>query len=368
MPVDELEEFEFRARAEREAGIRRTPKQMYGAGQKYLSASDDPKNVGLLKAAQSLDEGMTKVGGMATDYLSSKGAPPQVAGAAGTAVKMLPDIATFPLSSLRAATKVGVPLSQMAGRQAEKLMGEALKPTPTQWLSGEGKAAVKTMLEKGLNVSEKSVVKLEAELKSLQDRVSNAIKTSGGTVPKDEVVKTIKQAKDQFKGGTSELDDMKIIDAVVKQFEKAPSVRGMKDIPVQVAQRMKVLEGQKLRDYYGVPGMGPEIAARKGTTRGLKEGIEKVFPEVKELNAEEQKIYRTLPVLERKAMMEIGRDKVGLAFLAHNPKAASAMVIGKSSMFKSWLSNRINQYANSMMPRGIESAGAMSLYEVGKGQ
>jgi hypothetical protein len=337
---------------------RRSPKQM------YLSESDDPSKVGIFNALESVEKGIYEAGGKVTDVASKMGLPPAVAAGAGY-------LTNVGLNALGGgvggdiAKISAVPLQKLSRWTAEELMGSALKPSVSQWKSGEGATAVKTMLEKGLNVTPKGITKLHTELESLQQRVSDAISKSGGTVSKADVVKTIEDAKSFFRGGTSEIEDMKIINDVVNQFEKAPSVKGLKDIPVQVAQRMKQLEYRKLDKAYGTLGDAEETA-RKGTARGLKEGIEKVAPEVKELNAEEAKIYQTLPVVERRAMMEINRNPGGLALLTHNPKVAAIFMGDKSSAFKSWLANKINEIARHA-PSVARTAGqtGASLAEIG---
>ena len=340
------------------AKSKRSPKQM------YVSQSDDPSKVGITNALGSLEKGIYEAGGKVTDVVSKMGASPGVAAGAGY-------LTNVGLNAIGGgiggdiAKIVGTPLSKLGRWTAEELMGSALKPSVQQWKSGEGKVAVDTMLEKGLNVSPKGITSLHTELEGLQQRVSDAIANAGGKIPKADVVKTIEEAKTFFKGGTSEIQDMKVINDVISEFEKAPSVKGMKDIPVQVAQRMKQLEYRKLDKAYGTLGDAEETA-RKGTARGLKQGIEKVAPEVKELNAEEAKIYQTLPVVERRAMMEINRNPGGLALLTHNPKIAAIFMGDKSSAFKSWLANKINEITQHA-PAVARSAGqtGTSLAEIG---
>lgn len=319
------------------------------------------------------DELAYEAGGKVTDIASGMGASPKTSALLGGSANI--GLNMFPLGGVAklGAKTLGLPMSWMAKRGAEELMGSALKPSASQWAKGEGKIAVDTMLDKGLTVSNKSVAKLNTELEGLQKQVSDALAKSNATVPKADVVKTIEEAKKFFKGGTSEVQDMQVIKDVIKEFEKAPSVKGMKDIPVQVAQRMKVLENRRINKGYGTLGDAEETA-RKGTARGLKEGINKVVPEVQHLNAAEKQIYDTLPVLERRAMMEINRNPAGLAALAHNPATAAAMMLDKSSAFKSWLANKLNMLTKTI-PGTAQSAadiggeaGAISLYEMGKKQ
>jgi hypothetical protein len=338
--LSETEELEYLRMKKRksmasQAPERRSPKQM------YASQSDDPSKVGIFNALESIEKGIYETGGKVTDVASKMGASPGVAAGAGY-------LTNVGLNAIGGgvggdiAKIAGTSLSKFGRWTAEELMGSALKPGVQQWLKGEGKIAVDTMLEKGLNVSPKGIASLRTELEGLQQRVSTAIEKSGGKIPKSDVVKTIEDAKSFFKGGTGEVQDMKVINDVIKEFEKAPSVKGMKDIPVQVAQRMKQLEYRRLDKAYGTLGDAEETA-RKGTARGLKEGIEKIAPEVKGWNAEERKIFDTLPVVERRAMMEINRNPGGLALLTHNPTVAAIFMGDKSSAFKSWLANRINE-------------------------
>lgn len=337
---------------------KRSPMQM------YVSQSDDPSKVGIINALVSLEKGIYEAGGKVTDVVSRMGASPRVAAGAGY-------LTNVGLNAIGGGIggdigrMIGTPLSKLGRWTSEELMGSALKPSVGQWKSGEGKVAVDAMLEKGLNVSPGGITKLHTELEGLQKQVSDAIAKSGRTIPKVDVVKTINEAAQYFKGGTGEVQDLKVIKDVVNEFVKAPSVNGMKDIPVQVAQRMKQLEYRRLDKAYGTLGDAEETA-RKGTARGLKQGIEKAAPEVKEFNAEEAKIYQMLPVVERRAMMEINRNPGGLALLTHNPKVAAIFMGDKSSAFKSWLANRINEITQHA-PAVARTAGqtGTSLAEIG---
>lgn len=307
-----------------------------------------------------------RAGGAVTDIAAKTGLPPEVSGAIGYGTNVgLQSIGMLGGGEL--VKPLAIPLKKISDWSSKELMGSALKPSASQWATGEGDVAIKTMLEKNLNVSKGGILALRSELGTLQNKVSDAIAKSGKTVPKADVSKTIAEAMSYFKGGTGEISDLKIIKDVIKEFESAPSVKGLKDIPVQVAQRMKQLEYRRLDKAYGVLGDAEETA-RKGTARGLKEGIEKQFPEVKGWNAEEQKIYKTLPIVERRAMMEINRNPGGLALLTQNPSVAAIFMGDKSSAFKSWLANRINQSSQSLpvATRALGQAG-VSLGEIGSG-
>jgi hypothetical protein len=367
--ADESEEFEFRMRLEKEQAaqsVRRSPKMMTTALNMagFLAGGGPIGKLGR-EGSKSADEASYKAGGAVTDFASKMGASPAVSGGAGLATNVALQSIPALASGAAGARVLSVPLAKVGRVGAEELMGSALKPSTPQWLSGEGKAAVDTMLEKGLNVSKGGILKLHEELEGLQKQVSTALENSNAKVPKADVVKTIQEAAKYFKGGTSETQDLKVIKAVINEFEKAPSVKGMQQIPVQVAQRMKQLEYRKLDKAYGTLGDAEETA-RKGTARGLKEGIEKAHPEIKGWNAEEQKIFKTLPVVERRAMMEINRNPGGLALLTHDPAVAAVFMGDKSSLFKSWLANRMNQFAQGGGSKVAGAAAGVPLSEIGQ--
>lgn len=228
--ISEEEEFEFRDRAEKEAGRRRSPKVMTPTtgwteparpkGAPFASASDDPSQVGLMGATRSVDEGMTKVGGAVTDFASSKGASPGVAGVAGTLTKMLPDLATLPLSSIGGAAKAAS--NTTLQNMAKWWMAKALAPTPTQWKTGEAAKAIDTMLEKGFSPTKAGVEKMHASVDDLNEKIANVLKDSTATIDKNAVLGPLMERLEKFKENVTPSANINILKKAWKEFTEHP--------------------------------------------------------------------------------------------------------------------------------------------------
>jgi hypothetical protein len=96
-----------------------------------------------------------------------------------------------------------------------------------------------------------------------------------------------------------------------------------------------------LSKKYGQMG-GAEVEAQKGLARGLKEEIANAVPEIAGLNAQESKLITTLNVTERRALMEMNKNPMGLASLASNPASWAAFMADKSALFKSLTARMLN--------------------------
>lgn len=364
------------ADAIRESQPRRSPRVMSPAtgwveparkkGEPFASSSDDPKQVGLMGAMKSLDEGMTKAGGATTDWLSSKGVPAPVAGAAGTAVKMIPDLVTLPLGSIGggAAARAGGVALQDIGKS---FMQQAVKPTLETLKSGEAATAIDTMLKKGINPTHGGVEKLRDMIDVLNVQVKDAIASSVETVNKGKVGKSLIDTFNKFKNQVNPKADLEAIRKSWMEFRSHPDLIGKTEIPVQKAQELKQGTYDILRKKYGQLGSA-ETEAQKGLARGLKEGIAEKIPQIAGLNAEESKLIKTLNVAERRALMSMNNNAGGLAWLTTDPKKFAAFVADKSPLFKSLLARMMYSAGEAVAPAGkATGAGAgVSLYELGK--
>lgn len=370
----EQEEFEFRARAEQEFGVRRTPKQMYNAtgftqaapmrGQAVAGSSVGTG--GLPGAMKSMDEGMTKAGGAVTDYLSSKGVPPQIAGFEGMMTKMLPDLATLPLGGIGggATARAGGVALQNIGKS---WMQQAVKPTLETLKSGEAAIAIDTMLKKGINPTPGGVEKLRDMIDVLNVQIKDAIASSTETVNKGNVGKSLIDTFNKFKKQVNPKADLEAIRKSWMEFRSHPDLIGKTEIPVQKAQELKQGTYDILRKKYGQLGSA-ETEAQKGLARGLKEGIAEKIPQIAGLNAEESKLIKTLNVAERRALMSMNNNAGGLAWLTTDPKKFAAFVADKSPLFKSLLARMAYSTGVSIAPSGaaVGAGAGVSLYELGK--
>jgi hypothetical protein len=227
---------------------------------------------------------------------------------------------------------------------AEKLMQSAIKPTIKQLQSGDAQTAIQALLDYGINPTKNGVEKLRALVDDLNSQISGKIAASSATVPKSDVLGALAGVRAKFGNQVSPTADLAAIQRVADDFAGHPAI--VPDIPVQVAQEMKQGTYRVLNGKYGQLGSA-ETEAQKALARGLKEGVGKAVPDVIPLNAEEARLLKTLNVAERRALMELNKNPVGLGALASDPAGLVAFLADRSAAFKSLAARMVNSAANA---------------------
>lgn len=216
---------------------------------------------------------------------------------------------------------------------SERLMQSAIKPTIAQLRTGEADVAVKTLLERGINPNEAGVNKLRALIDDIDNQITAQISASPAVIDKQNVLARLAGTRQQFTNQVSPTGDLNAIQAVSDDFVAHPGFPGQA-IPVQAAQDLKRGTYKVLAKKYGQMG-GAETEAQKALARGLKEEIATAVPAVQGLNAEQAKLLTTLEVAERRALMELNKNPMGLAALAQSPSSWAMFMADKSALFKS---------------------------------
>lgn len=268
-------------------------------------------------------------------------------------------------AAIGAVLPVGTQLAAEAGNAAgtgmqdlaKRLMWSALKPTLRAQQSGDADIAVKTMLDKGLNVSTGGVEKLESMIDDINSQVSGIISNSNKTIPRRDVMKVVPQIRRNFANQVDPTADIEAIRGVASRFGNDPRwianpQTGAAEMPIQTAQAIKQGTYKVLSGKYGEMGSAA-TEAQKGLARGLKDAINAAEPAVIGLNAQESALIKTLDIAERRALMQMNNNPMGLASLAANPKSWGAFMADKSALFKS-LAARMLYSAGGGINKGIE--------------
>jgi hypothetical protein len=274
-------------------------------------------------------------GGAVTGGVSAGLVDPEHAGTGAVVGAALP-------GALQVAGKVGQAVgskvSDKSRELAEWLMKSALKPTPTQHLNGEAATAVQTLLKYGISPNKAGVNKLRALIDAKNSEISNMIGSSAATVDRSAVAQTLGDVRARFANQVSPTKDLGAIQGVADDF----AATAPKAIPVQQAQRMKQGTYRAVDGKYGELGSA-ETEAQKALARGLKEEIATAVPGVGALNAEESRLLATLGVAERRALMDMNKNPMGLAALASNPVSWAAFMADRSATFKALAARLANQ-------------------------
>jgi hypothetical protein len=334
--VDENEEFEFRARLEKEQTAKPAAK-----------AEDHPE---LKTPAETLGPKLgARIGGAIAE--SNVNLPAEVKGAlAATA-----DVLTREGPGLAMGGGVGGAggraVSEGLASSAEHLMQSAIKPTLRQLKSGEAATAIRTMLDEGINVSRGGLVKLRAKIDDLNEEIKDRILKSTSTVNKAKVAGYLGDLVNRLKNQVNPQADLASIKKAFNDFMNHPDLAGKTDIPVQQAQQLKQGTYRAVGEKAYGEMKATDVEAQKTLARGLKEEVAKAVPEVRGLNARESDLIKTLNVTERRVLMEANKNPAGLTYLAHNPAAAAAFMADRSALFKSLLGRMLNSASKSQLPQ-----------------
>lgn len=270
-----------------------------------------------------------------------------VAGGLGAATGLVGGAAlTGP--AVRATSRVVQPTAQRVGRA---LYQSALKPSKAVLngihVVGGGaddarRVLLDTALSEGIPVTARGARKVENLIDSLNATVQAKIKgaaAAGATVDPANVAAAIDDVARDFVNQVNAQPDLAAIATVRENFLANPNTTRVvsgpagvsrvvsgQDIPLDVAQQMKVNTYKGLRGKYGVE-RGATIEAEKAGARGLKEGIQRAVPDVADLNAREG---RLIPLEEAIADAMRRRGNYGIFGLTPVIGATGAAATGNA--------------------------------------
>lgn len=319
------------------------------------------------KLAQALQTGGFKLGGApattaagrVADALTRVGSGAAVGGASAGMIN--PDEAgtgavlggVMPVA-VKAAGDAGTLISdKLIKPAASRLMQSAIKPTIKQLKNGDAQVAIETLLKYGINPTSGGVEKLRGMVDDLNSQISDKIAGSNASIKKTDVLDYLADTAKRFGNQVSPTSDLNAIAGVADDFFNHPGVPG-DTIPVQVAQALKQGTYKALAGKYGEVGSAA-TEAQKALARGLKDKVGEAVPGIAPLNAEEARLIKTLGVTERRALMELNKNPVGLSALASNPVGFAAFMADRSAAFKSIAARMINRSAAAPASIGMLS-------------
>lgn len=261
---------------------------------------------------------------------------------AGTAVRMIPDIASMAVGGLPG--KTAAPALEGAGKW---LMQSAVKPNIKDLRSGKAQRAIETMLEsptfgeRGLSPTNAGVENILRAGEAKNKDIASFIAPSTATVEKGATGAGLQDVITKIEATNPIPQEARAtVEKVWDQFLSNSVIP--KNIPVQQAQVLKQGIYKMLKDAYGQPGVDPaKTQALKALGLQLKQRIETAVPGVAPLNAQAKELWNALDIAERRALLEANKDPVRLALLPHNPTAMLGMWANSNAAFKSMLAKML---------------------------
>lgn len=253
------------------------------------------------------------VGGAVTDATGS----PEAGFAANVATNAIPAIAS--------GFKTGAP--SVTQKPAEWLMQQAVKPSQGDRETGRAAAAIRTMLEKGINPTEGGMDKASQLANRLHETVDKTLAPSTAEVN----IQAIGQKYlPQYEKALSQANpdaDIAAVSSAWKEFEKSPLVGGQESIPVQLAHILKQGTQRSVNAKSGYGEMGSTTTeAQKAIARLLRESVAEAEPGVAAPLAEEAAIRNAKDVMQNAVTRSGNRNLLGMAGAASSPGMTAAML------------------------------------------
>jgi hypothetical protein len=195
-------------------------------------------------------------------------------------------------------------------RLPQKLYQSAVKPT---WAMAkkDGLTMLDTGLKEQIPVSAKGLEMVEQRIAGLRNEINDGIVKHAGqgrTVDTSKVLDSLDDLEAFYKNTAAPEDALATLKEIRLQFEQYHG----KNIPVDVAQQIKINTYQELKKSYGQMASA-KVEGLKQVARGLKEQISAVFPEISALNEQQSKLIgldealtRAVWRIENHQMMGIG--------------------------------------------------------------
>lgn len=302
---------------------------------------------------EAVDKAAYGLGEKATDFASSLGASPEVAGGAG----YLANLGTQMIPMALGGAAARIP-GQAVGRS---LMQSAIKPTIADLQTGKAGRAVETMLREGRNPTEGGVLALRNEATNLGGQVSSILRNSPETVSRVAAAQRVAPVLQREATQAAPSTGMNSINGVLDEFLgiNHPVLGAADRVPVDMAHRVKQGIYRSIGDRAYGSVSNAQTEAEKAIARGLREDIAAAVPQVAPLTARQSELLNAANVSNRRALLAGNNNPTGLMSLANNPASALGFLADRSTLVKSLLARLAYSGSPSL---GRMAGGAVGAY------
>lgn len=294
-----------------------------------------------LSATKHLPEAQSElaynVGGGATDIATKLGASPETAAKIGLANNVA--VQMFPPLPIAGAKGAGVTVAPAMASGARRLMRSSIKANQVARESGAADKAISTMLEKGINATEGGLSGVRSRVATLENNIQSILEKSSAKIDPYAAADNIKVAIKDVGLNLERAENLADIEKVYNKFINHDAIKGMGDIPVSVANKMKQAFYKELKDKAFVPGADMTAAAKgqKAITSGLRQEIAAAEPAVVPSLAEQSELLNVLKVAGPQAAREGNKNIIGLGTLSPRLEQVAIWMVDRYPWFKSML-------------------------------
>lgn len=269
------------------------------------------------------------LGNKVTDVASDLGASPNVAGGAGYLANVGVQAAPMLLGGI---SRTAAPLFDWT---ANRLMGSALNAPLKYRLNGASERAARTMLDEGVNVSERGVDRLTQLGMAARNDANAAINSSTATIDKGVVGNRLQPVISEIERSNPTPNTARAtVEGIYNQYMSNPLIP--QNIPVRQAQDLKQGLYRLIDERFGQIANDTNVtAAQKALARGFKEELEAAVPAVVAPNATQSQLWNAQKLARQAVAKNQGSAILGFSPVAHGPSGFVAMLLDKNALLKS---------------------------------
>lgn len=274
-----------------------------------------------------------------------------------------------PTTLAKTASVIKTPLTIAA----EKLYQSAMKPKNVYKggkLVTKAEDIVKTGLKERVWLTQGGVERVANKIDDFEAQLGDAIaqaKGTGASIKLDGLKEYLNEAKRMFKGDFDVKKAEEAVAAVDDIYNSFVKKYG-KEIPIDVAQEIKVSTGQLLKKYYNTLS-GAEQEARKQGVRYLKDKIVEKAPVVGDVNKRLKSLYefdKSLATASNRIknlnLLGLGA-KAGTAVSGSKGAAVGLLAdLADSPLLKSGAAIGVNELSKLASPKGVIPLNALVGY------
>lgn len=269
------------------------------------------------------------LGEKVADVAGNMGASPNVAAGAGYVANVGLQAAPMALGGV---ARTAAPLFDWT---AQRLMGSALNAPLKYRLNGGAQRAAQTMLDEGVNVSERGVDRLTTMGTAARNEANAAIGSSAATVDKGVVGNRLQPVISQIeRTNPTPATARATVENIYNEYMANPLIP--QKIPVQQAQELKQGLYRLIDERFGQIANDTNVtAAQKALARGFKEELEAAVPSVVAPNAVQSELWNAQKLSRLAVLKNNGSSLFGFSPAAHGPTGFVAMLLDKNAFLKS---------------------------------
>jgi hypothetical protein len=333
------------------------PKQFVsdpGQAARMITSQKGTRNVPVVPP---LDRAIYEGAGRVNDVLNEMGAPAPLAAGVATAANLAGQVGSGFIGGKGAGS-----VAPAVEKLAHKTMTVALAPGKLARESGRGEQAVQTLLQSGgeWKVSKGGENAMNSHIDYLMGKVDDALSKSDAKVSALPVLQAMREKlKEISTRGLDYAENAKAVRDEIRKLLEHPEIREELRIPVAKANQLRKDIDKELTSKaydFGTKLTG-EKEGKLAATKGLREEINRMVPEVGPLNREAGKVINARNLVEARNLAQEARPAIGAWGWLHSNPAHALLYLGEKHPY---ISSSIAHNLHTGLAPNLEGLGRLA--------